>query len=86
MFKVKFEKHILKPRYKARLVVKAFDQKKGIDFDEIFSPIVKMASIQIVFDLTASLDLEIEQMDVKSTFLTVTSNRRFIWNNLRDSR
>ena len=34
-----------KRQYKARLVVKGFTQKKVIDFDEIFSPIVKMTSI-----------------------------------------
>ncbi|OMO59210.1 Integrase, catalytic core [Corchorus capsularis] len=56
-------------RYKARLVVKGFAQKVGIDFDEIFSPVVKMCSIRVVLGLTASLNLEIEQLDVKIAFL-----------------
>ena len=29
-------------KYKARLVVKGFGQKQGIDFDEIFSLVVKI--------------------------------------------
>uniref|UniRef100_A0A2N9FX16 Integrase catalytic domain-containing protein n=1 Tax=Fagus sylvatica TaxID=28930 RepID=A0A2N9FX16_FAGSY len=56
-------------KYKARLVVKGFNQKQGIDFDEIFSPVVKMSFIQVILGLTASLDLELEQMDVKTAFL-----------------
>ncbi|GJX75044.1 putative RNA-directed DNA polymerase [Tanacetum coccineum] len=63
------ENKILEPRYKARLVVKGFSQKRGIDFDEIFSPVVKMGSIRVVLGLAASLDLEVEQMDVKTAFL-----------------
>jgi hypothetical protein len=66
---VKQEEHTSQPRYKARLVVKGFRQRKGIDFDEIFSPVVKMSSIRVVLSLAASLDLEIEQMDVKTAFL-----------------
>ena len=56
-------------KYKARLVVKGFNQKQGIDFDEICSPIVKMSSIRVVLGLVASLDLELEQLDVKTAFL-----------------
>ena len=56
-------------KYKARLVVKGFSQKQGIDCDEIFSLVVKMSSIWIVLGLVASLDLELEQLDVKAAFL-----------------
>ncbi|GJX69857.1 putative RNA-directed DNA polymerase [Tanacetum coccineum] len=69
VYKLKTEEHTSRPRYKARLVVKGFSQKIGIDFDEIFSPVVKMGSIRVVLGLAASLDLEVEQMDVKTTFL-----------------
>ncbi|RVW19193.1 Retrovirus-related Pol polyprotein from transposon TNT 1-94 [Vitis vinifera] len=59
VYRVKQEEHTSQPRYKARLVVKGFNQKKGIDFDEIFSPIVKMSSIRVVLGLATSVDLEI---------------------------
>jgi hypothetical protein len=55
--------------YKARLVVKGFAQKKGIDFDEIFSPIVKMTSIRTILSLMVVEDLHLEQFDVKTNFL-----------------
>ncbi|KAL9273856.1 Retrovirus-related Pol polyprotein from transposon TNT 1-94-like protein, partial [Drosera capensis] len=56
-------------KHKARLVVKGFRQKQGIDFEEIFSPVVKMTSIRTVLGLVAGLDLELEQLDVKTAFL-----------------
>ncbi|GJU82987.1 retrovirus-related pol polyprotein from transposon TNT 1-94 [Tanacetum coccineum] len=51
------------------VTVKGFSQKRGIDYDKIFSPVVKMGSIRVVLGLAASLDLEVEQMDLKTTFL-----------------
>lgn len=38
VFRLKHEEHSSQPRFKARIVVKGFGQKHGIDFDEIFSP------------------------------------------------
>ena len=69
VYRLKQGENSSKPRYKARLVVKGFSQRKGIDFDEIFSPVVKMSSIRTVLAMAASLDLEVEQMDVKTAFL-----------------
>jgi hypothetical protein len=69
VFRCKTEPNSLQPRYKARLVVKGFSQKKGIDFEEIFSPVIKMSSIRVVLGLAAKMNLEIEQLDVKTAFL-----------------
>jgi hypothetical protein len=58
-----------KKRYKARFIVKGFAKKKGIDFDEIFSPVVEMTSIKTILSLVAAEDLHLEQLHVKITFL-----------------
>ena len=55
--------------YKARLVVKGFQQKKGTDYSDIFSPVVKMSTIKLVLGMVAVENLHLEQLDVKTIFL-----------------
>ena len=57
------------PRFKARLVAKGFSQVEGIYFNEIYLPVVKHCSIRILLALVNQFNLELEQMDVKTTFL-----------------
>ncbi|KAE8690124.1 hypothetical protein F3Y22_tig00110926pilonHSYRG00104 [Hibiscus syriacus] len=56
-------------RYKERLVAKGYAQTEGVDYNEVFSPVVKHFSIIILLALVAQLDLELVQMDVKTAFL-----------------
>ena len=50
-------------------MVKGHSQRKGIDYAEVFSPVVKLTSIRILLSVVASENLHLEQIDVKTTFL-----------------
>ncbi|GKB79940.1 retrotransposon protein, putative, ty1-copia subclass, partial [Tanacetum coccineum] len=70
IFKIKEGiKGVQKPRYKTRLVARGFIQRAGIDYNEVFSPVVRHTSIRVILALTACKDYELEQLDVKTAFL-----------------
>ena len=56
-------------KYKARLVVKGFKQKEGLDYFDTYFPVIRITSIRMLIALAAVYDLQIHQMDVKTAFL-----------------
>ncbi|CAL8993145.1 unnamed protein product [Prunus brigantina] len=56
-------------KHKARLVVKGYAQKPGIDFNENFAPVARLYTIRTLIALAAQKGWKLHQLDVKSAFM-----------------
>ena len=69
VFKVKRNADGSVDRFKSRLVAQGYSQTEGIDYQEVFSPVIRYSSIRALLAMANKNDLEIHQMDVKTAFL-----------------
>lgn len=69
LFKVKYDAAGKIDRFKARIVAKGFSQVKGVDYGEIYAPVVRMDSIRLLFSLCAQYNLVYKQFDITTAFL-----------------
>ncbi|GJS13384.1 retrovirus-related pol polyprotein from transposon TNT 1-94 [Tanacetum coccineum] len=69
IYKVKLDEYGDVLKNKAQLVAKGCHQEEGIDFKESFSPVARVEAIRIFIANTASKNMIINQMDVKTAFL-----------------
>ena len=69
IFKRKRKVDELIDKYKARLVIKGYRKTEGLDYFDTYSPVTRINSTRMVLSIVALKNLEIHQMDVKTTFL-----------------
>ena len=69
VFKTKRKANGEVDKYKARLVAQGYTQEAGVDYDEVYAPVVKYKSIRAFLAIWNQLDLEIHQMDVVAAYL-----------------
>ena len=69
VFKVKHNADGTVERFKARLIAQGYSQSQRVDYQEVFSPVVRYSSIRALLALANVRDWEVHQMDVKTAFL-----------------
>ena len=55
--------------FRARLVACGYSQVEGLDYDEVFAPVVKIQSVRILLAIAVLVGLKVRQADIQTAFL-----------------
>ncbi|GJT05881.1 putative ribonuclease H-like domain-containing protein [Tanacetum coccineum] len=69
VFKNKKDERGIMIRNRERLVAQGYTQEEGIDYDEVFAPVVRIEAIRLFLAYASFKDFVVYRIDVKSTFL-----------------
>jgi len=66
---IKMDANMIPTKFKARFCARGFSQREGIDYDEIFAPVVPQDAIRTILALAARLDWELDSIDIAQAYL-----------------
>ncbi|GAU36545.1 hypothetical protein TSUD_277510 [Trifolium subterraneum] len=69
IYKTKYNEKGEIEKHKARLVVKRYSQKHGVDYNDVFAPVARWETIRAILALAPNKNWKVYQLDVKSAFL-----------------
>jgi hypothetical protein len=69
VFRIKRDSNANVVRYKARLCACGYSQVSGIDYKDIYAPVVRAESFRLFLSIVAARNMECIQMDVVTAFL-----------------
>ncbi|KAE8690451.1 hypothetical protein F3Y22_tig00110895pilonHSYRG00467 [Hibiscus syriacus] len=69
IFKIKRNADASIARYRAHIVAKGFLQQSGVDFHEVFSPVVNPITVRVIISLALVKGCFLRQVDINNAFL-----------------
>ncbi len=69
VFVVKTDANGRPERFKARLVAGGNHQEAGVDFEETYAPVSKLATLRVLLSVAAQREWKVHQIDIKTAFL-----------------
>lgn len=66
VYKTKLNEEGKMDKFKARLVVKGYSQRKGVDYEEVFAPVARWDTIRTLLAISAQRNWKVFQLAVKT--------------------
>ena len=80
IFKTKLNQDGTLDKFKARLVAQGYSQREGIDYEEVFAPVIGITTLRILLSICAKSNLIFRTIDINSAYLYADIDKEIYMN------